>query len=207
MVTLDDFGLNRSANEEIRKWTETKKVDFISLLANSPFTSEAIQIVKSEKKRMYRLGLHFNLIEGKALCNKEEIASLVDRKGNFYPLPLFMLRLFIGLVKKEDVMKELQEQYAIFTQNEIECVHLNSHQNIHVFHFIYSCIEDFAKNNNIKYIRQISTVKNRLKKFPIKYFLFLFLYLLSSLLFSSYTHTQTRFYETTFHPGTEYDGN
>lgn len=205
ILTLDDFGLNRDANREIVNWTQTKKVDFVSLLTNSPFTNEAIQMYKKDIKSKYGLGLHFNLIEGKSLNDRCKITSLVDKRGFFYPLPQFILRLFLGLVKKKDIMKELQKQYDVLAKNNIKCIHINSHQNIHVFHFIYDCIEEFAKKNSIKHIRQISTVKNRLRKFPVKYFSFIILYFVSSLLFSSYTHKKTSFYEITFHPGTGYD--
>jgi len=102
-------------------------------------------------------------------------------------------------------MKELQKQYNVFIENNIKCIHINSHQNIHVFHFMYSCIEEFATKNDIKYIRQVPTIKNRLKKFPMKYFSFIFLYFISSLLFSSYAYKTTLFFENTFHPGTTYD--
>lgn len=205
IITLDDFGLNKDVNNAVHRWTQTKKVDFISLLVNSRFTNEAIQIYKKDKKKQYTLGLHFNLVEGKPLCDKKEIPSLVGDSGYFYPLYLFIPRLFFGLIKREDIMKELHKQYRVFVDTHIECEHINSHQNIHVFHFIYICIEEFARNKHIKYIRQVSTVKNRLKKFPIKYFIFNILYFISSLLFWSYTYKSSSFFETTFHPGTTYD--
>jgi len=205
IITLDDFGLSKKANKEIYNWTQTKNVDYISLLPNFHFTKEAIKIYKQSKKTKYSLGLHFNLIEGKPLCNKKEIPSLVDSNGNFFTLPYFIIRLFVGLIQKEEIMKELQKQYEVFTENNIKCVHINSHQNIHVFHFIYSCIEEFTKKNDIKHIRQVSTIRNRLKKFPVKYFIFIFLYFISSLLFPKYQFKSTPFYEVTFHPGTVYD--
>ena len=204
-VTLDDFGLNKQVNKEIYKWTKKNKVCLVSLLVNAPFTKDALSIYKKDKKRKYKLGLHFNIVEGKPLCNKEDISSLISNTGFFYPLPVFMIRLFFGLIKKADVMKELKMQHGFFVRKRIICAHINSHQNIHVFHFMYSCIDEFAKLNNIKKIRQISTVKNRLRKFPIKYLVFTFLYFISSHLFSSYTHKPTLFFENTFHPGTRYD--
>jgi len=205
ITTLDDFGLNRKTNREIINWTQSMKVDFVSLLANSPFTNDAIQIYKENKNQEFSLGLHFNLIEGKPLCSRKDVMSLVSKKGTFYPLPQFIARLFFGLIKKEEVMRELQKQYDVFKDNQIHCEHISSHQNIHIFHIVYSYVDEFAKKNNIKYIRQLQTVKNRLRKFPIKYLSFIILYLISSRLFPLKMEQKSSFYENTFHPGTTYD--
>lgn len=204
-ITLDDFGLNTKTNKEIYEWVKTKKVDYISLLVNSPSTHEALTLCKKDRKRQYKLGLHFNLIEGKPLCNKNEIPSLVNSDGYFYSLPIFMGRLFLKQIKKEDVLKELQKQYDVIRQSGIPCKHINSHQNIHVFHLIYTTVEEFAAKNKITYIRQLKTVQNRLKNFPFKYIVFLSLYSISSFLFSSKRCKSNSFYEVTFHPGTNYD--
>ena len=204
-ITLDDFGLNKTTNREIHKWTQTKKVDFVSLLTNLPSTDEAIQIYKKDTKKNYKLGLHFNLVEGKPLCKKSEVPSLVDKRGDFYLLPYFIIRLFLGMIKKEDVMKELQKQYEVMENAHVPCNHINSHQNIHVFHFMYSCINEFAQKNNIQYVRQVVSVKNRFKKFPLTYVAFIFLYFISSLIFTSHKYKPTQFVETSFHPGTTYD--
>ena len=204
-VTLDDFGISLKANREIYKWTKEKKIDYVSVLTNTHFTSDAIRIYKNDVNKKYKLGLHFNLIEGRPLSAKSKVKSLVDKHGRFYPLPIFIFRLFMGRIQKNDILAELQKQYDVFISNGIVCSHINSHQNIHVFHYIYSCILEFAKNNNIPNIRQVPTVQNRLKKFPIKYFIFILLYSLSSLLFFSHKYTHTSFVETTFHPGTQYD--
>ncbi|MCX6732502.1 MAG: ChbG/HpnK family deacetylase [Candidatus Roizmanbacteria bacterium] len=204
-ITLDDFGLNKKANHEIYKWTQNKKVDFVSILANSSSTNEALMLCKKDKKRQYQLGLHFNLIEGKPLCNKNEVLSLVDNKGYFYSLPIFMMKLFLRKIKKEDILKELQKQYDVVKKSGIQCNHINSHQNIHIFHFIYTLIEEFANKNKIPHIRQLNTIQNRLRNFPIKYIAFMFLYSISSLLFPSNKYRSNSFFETTFHPGTNYD--
>lgn len=204
-ITLDDFGLNKIVNREIHKWTQTKKIDFVSLLTNLSATNEAIQLYKNDKTKQYKLGLHFNLVEGKPLCKRNEIPSLANSKGYFYPLPLFISRLFFGMIQKEDVMKELQMQYNVMRDANIPCAHINSHQNIHTFHFLYGCVNEFAQKNNIRYIRQVASVKNRFLKFPITYVVFAFLYFISSLIFASYKYKPTPFIEITFHPGTTYD--
>lgn len=204
-ITLDDFGLNKSANREIYKWTQTKKVDFVSLITNLPSTEEAIRLYKKDKVKRYGLGLHFNIVEGKPISKKNEVPSLVNKKGYFHLLPLFILRLFFGMIKKEDVMKELQKQYDVIKNAQISCMHINSHQNIHVFHFMYSCVNEFAQKNDIRHIRQVASVKNRFRKFPLTYIVFIFLYLVSSLIFASYDYKPAQFIETSFHPGTTYD--
>ena len=204
-ITLDDFGLNKTVNREINKWTLARKVDFVSLLTNLPSTDEAIQLYKNGGKKQYKIGLHLNLIEGKPLSRVYEIPSLVNKDGFFYPLPLFILRLFFGMIQKKDVMKEMQKQYNVMIEGRIPCEHINSHQNIHVFHFMYSCVDEFAQKNNIRYVRQVESVKNRFRKFPLTYVTFIFLYFISFLICTSYKHKPTSFIETSFHPGTTYD--
>ena len=44
-VTLDDFGISLKANREIYKWTKEKKIDYVSLLTNTHFTSDAIRSI------------------------------------------------------------------------------------------------------------------------------------------------------------------
>jgi len=75
VITLDDFGLNKDVNREIYEWTQTKKVDFVSLLTNSSFTNEAIKMYKNDKKRKYKLGFHFNLIEESRYAKKKQFLA------------------------------------------------------------------------------------------------------------------------------------
>ncbi len=205
ITTLDDFGLSKKVNTAILRYIRKNKVDYISLLPNMEATTDALIRFKKEKTKVCKMGLHVNLVEGKPLSKKTDVPSLVMQNGWFYPLPLFILRLFFGLINKDEVMKELSLQLRILKHSGNSCSHINSHQNIHIFHLMYSYIQEFAQINKIPTIRQLSTVQSRLKNFPIKYILFHILYGISSLLFPSYRYIQTSFHEVTFHPGTRYD--
>jgi len=204
MITADDYGLSQQTNFEITRLALGKKVDNISLLVNTKNSFEAVNLYK--KNRLGNLGLHFNLIEGRPLSDCKLIPSLVNREGEFYPLPIFIIRLFFKKLDLAEVETELKNQLAFFQKHGLKCHHLDSHQNTHFFSPIKKIVYKEAKKANIEFVRQSLVIENRLRKFPLKLFLYKIAVWLFDLKFRGVQLFQSAIYETSVcHPGTNYD--
>lgn len=192
IITADDFGLNPKVNKAIVNLFLSKKIDRVSLLTNMPASKEAASLAK---KHQIPTGLHFNLIEGKPLSKDGE--TLVNKKGYFHPLPIFLVKLAKGSIDKQEIENELKAQIKFFRHHDLNINHFNSHQNIHLFKPVFQVISHYFSRHQI---RGYQAIKNRLKKFPLRFGLTL---LLSGII--KREKVNSKYEEVIVHPGTNYD--
>jgi len=202
-VTADDFGLTVESTKTIFDLVQAKRIDHVSLLVNAPETKRAIALIR--RYRLPNIGLHFNLIEGGPLSEPGRIPSLVDEKGRFHPLPVFLLKLLLRRINMDEVKTELHAQLSVFRKNAIPCAFINSHQNTHYFPPVESIVFDAAKKYKIPFVRNRGSILKRLRRFPLKYAVFTGGILLLRLVYGKTGSTYPGFEEDIVHPGTDYD--
>lgn len=174
ILTADDFGYSKKVNHAIIDACRHGAITRVSLLINAGETEHAIWQYKKIENKNCPIGLHFNLTEGHPVSKTSDIPSLVDAQGMFYPIHYFLVRLLFNRIRKEEVRIELYAQILSFQEAGLTLHHIDSHQNIHCFEPLHSIISEsvsgvVSKNG----LRSIGACKNRLKKFPIKYAVFL----------------------------------
>jgi predicted glycoside hydrolase/deacetylase ChbG (UPF0249 family) len=170
----DDFGYNKEASFLIFNLKKKKKIINFSCLSN--FLKKRREFIKLIEKE--KIALHVNLVEGKSISNKNSIYTLVNKKGNFYPLPIFLIKLFFGKIDLDQVYKEIENQIKFLLNNNLIIVELNSHQHIHAFSPIADIFLELAKKYNIKNIRSYKniyslTIEGRIKYLITKLFAFI----------------------------------
>lgn len=148
----DDFGYNTQANDLMLLLEKDNKIINFSVLPNF-IKKKEIHWLKNKK-----VAIHVNLVEGKSLSKRNEIFSLVDRKGNFFSLPIFLIRLFLRKIKIEEIYKEVEAQINFLKKNKITIVELNSHQHLHAIYPISDIFLIVAKKYNIKTIRSYKNI-------------------------------------------------
>jgi predicted glycoside hydrolase/deacetylase ChbG (UPF0249 family) len=204
IITADDFGISHKVNKVIHKIAKKKDVQLISLLVNMNDSEEAVKMYRQGK--WCPIGLHFNLVEGKPVTDPKLIPSLVNRSGQFYSLPKLIIRLALYLVQPKEVELELKNQLQMLKDWKLKCNHINSHQNIHLLPPIEGVVRKAARKNGIKRVRQNSSVRRRLKKFPYKLVAFEVVKLLLKWSYpEEKTWSENGFEDLGIHPGTNFD--
>jgi len=148
IINADDFGLTKDTNIAVEELVQIGTLTSTSVMVNMPYAAEIISLLKYEK---LGIGLHFNLTQGKPILDTQTIPSLVNNNGCFYNIMEFKKRAKKGLIKIEDVLKELIAQYNILAQwVGVRLTHIDSHQDINKLSLISRALCVFAGDLNKK---------------------------------------------------------
>lgn len=170
IVTADDYGMSRAVNDAIDAGIEAGLITTTNVMTNMPFYKEAIKL-KAQKG--VSVGIHWVLACGKPVLPANEVPSLVNDKGEFYPYPEFRSRLRKKLISYGDIKKELIAQYNLYYELMGQPDYWNTHQNTHVDFGIYSLCVDIAKELGITKMRSHQRIyvkgSNKSKKRSLKW--------------------------------------
>ncbi len=150
----DDYGYRKDVNEKINSLLKMKKMLGYSVLA----THVGNKISINDPNKNTSVSLHVNLIEGIPVNDPVRVSSLVDRRGHFYPLWIFVARVALGLIKVKDLDKEVEAQYKKLIDLGLDISCIDSHQHIHALGIIYDSVKKVAKRYNLT-IRNYGGVK------------------------------------------------
>lgn len=141
-ITIDDLGLFPEVEDGVAELEAYGIPIYCSWLANyySPR--------KINKSKVFKNGLHFNLLEGKSLSSSK---YLCNKNGVFNKTWLS----FISTNKfvKSAVQEELKLQIELTNSWFPEISHIDSHLHIHSIPWIYSLLSKEKEKRNIKYLR------------------------------------------------------
>lgn len=140
-IIADDLGLAESVNDGIIFLLKEGKIDGASLMVNEEAFDDAVEKLKSFPDA--DIGIHFVLIEEKPLALKK-------LPKNY---KVFFIKYVLGLIKSEDVEKELRAQLNKCVGAGIKPAFINSHQHLHLLPGIADITVKLAKEFNIPYIR------------------------------------------------------
>lgn len=133
IVTADDLGLSPAVDRGIFEAVRSGVVSAVSALANGPALPlpRAVSTVESLAGCVAR-GAHLNLTEGEPISPGRAVPSLVRRDGQFHPLPALLLRATLGLIRPEDVTREVAAQVERLRELGWSPTYADSHQHVHV---------------------------------------------------------------------------
>jgi predicted glycoside hydrolase/deacetylase ChbG (UPF0249 family) len=201
IVTGDDYGRSPEINQAIISAAQSGVVQIISILPN--------KISLSQVKRLHHLksvgfSAHLNLIEGKPVSSSIQVPSLINQTGHFWPLPQFLLRLFLGLINLSEVRLELTNQIHRLRDLNLKLDHLDSHRHIHLFPPIWNTVIKLAKIHHISHIRSHNSIRQALKSHPEKYLLHWPIFWALSLRYGNNRPSSKELDEIVIHPGAAY---
>lgn len=150
IITADDYGMSKSVNDAIHAGIEAGLITSTNVMTNMPFYQEA---VKLKNYPCLSVGLHWVLACGKPVLAKEEVPTLVDENGEFYPYPVFRRKLRNRQISFEDIKRELVAQYNLYFDLLGQPDYWNTHQNTHVDFGIYRLFVDTAAELGIMKMR------------------------------------------------------
>lgn len=153
LIVADDLGISNERNKGILQSIKNGIVTNTAIMANGPYSTEAIEIFKKEKL-LNTIGLHLNITEGYPITNNN-LDTLVDNNTNKFIGKLnFRYKYNKGLIKKEEILTEIETQIKWFISNTgYYPTFINGHQHCHILPDMCYDISRLFQKYNIEYIR------------------------------------------------------
>lgn len=127
IINADDLGLTPGCNQGIIKALTAGSVTDTTMLVNTDYTQDAVELLKQHN--INRVGLHLNLTFGQPLLPSSEVASLVDENGRFRR----KVAEAVTYMKASDIKRELTAQVEKFQATGLGLTHLDSHHHVHTY--------------------------------------------------------------------------
>lgn len=147
IINADDFGYNSNVNAAIVRCFQKGLINSASLMINMEGFEEALALAEQYHLKD-KIGIHFNLTEGKPLTDLSD-TGLTDKNQKFIAKEIFSPSNFFSLTVRNKIKKEIREQYARLTENNLKPTHMDSHQHVHTLPWTAPLFLDFAKENNL----------------------------------------------------------
>ncbi len=151
ILNADDFGISNDINRAIVEGYNAEILHSTSLCANGDAFYSATNEIMPECPKLC-VGVHLNIIEGKALNTPDKLTELTDSNGNFN-------NGWIQLLLKS-FNKKFMEQVEIEFRSQIEKIisctkvsHIDSHVHTHGIPNIFELTCKLAKEYEIPYVR------------------------------------------------------
>ena len=152
IITADDYGMSRAVNDAIEAGMAAGIITTTNVMTNMPLYEEAKDL--KSKFPNISVGLHWTLSgAGKPVTPKDLVPTLVNEKGDLFTYPEFRNRYRKGLIKDEDILVELRNQFARFYKLMGMPDYWNTHQNTHVDFKIYQLFVSLATELQIPAMR------------------------------------------------------
>ena len=130
IVNADDFGLNDHTVGWTIKGFECGALTSATIMAGMPATDKVVEYAKAHPQ--FSFGVHFYLVDETPMCRPEEIPSMIDPKtGKLWQTRKFILRNFAGLIKVEDLKREMRAQYLAIKNAGVPISHVDGHGHNH----------------------------------------------------------------------------
>jgi predicted glycoside hydrolase/deacetylase ChbG (UPF0249 family) len=117
IVNADDFGMTPGINRAIIRLHQQGRLNSVSIMVNMPWSDEALAYAREQDD--LRTGIHLNVSTGRPLLPVEEVPSLVGQKGEFLPLSALLPLLVAGVVKPDEIERELSAQMEKFLDTHL----------------------------------------------------------------------------------------
>ena len=152
ILNADDFGRHIKINEAVKKAVETGALRSATLMTTGAAFGDAVKVAKSAPT--LGVGLHLTLVDDTPLSPKENIPTLTDKDGKFYPDYMsFLKAYFMGKISREDIKTELSAQFAKIERSGLKITHIDSHQHLHHAPGVLEIAVELAKKANVYKMR------------------------------------------------------
>jgi predicted glycoside hydrolase/deacetylase ChbG (UPF0249 family) len=156
LVIADDFGIGPNTSSAILELAQRKVVTGSVLLVNSPYAVEDVQKWRQAGRPM-EMGWHPNLTLDMPILPGRRVPSLTRPNGTFWPLGIFLRRLFLGRINADEVAAELRAQLQRFFELVGQPpTHVNSHQHVSIFAPVRRCLLNLLLEQRLlPYVRRV----------------------------------------------------
>lgn len=152
ILHADDFGISNEISQNILDCVINGSIARVSVICNTNH-------IKKEYLPLNK-GLHLNLVEGIPISDKDEIANLINSKGEFkFSFLSYILQYYFSGNKKRQILRkelstEIENQIKKYNElYTITEIHMDGHTHIHIIPFILDIILSLKDKYNIRSIR------------------------------------------------------
>ncbi len=157
ILNADDFGMSEAFNTAVFEGAQAGILKSTSLVANGDAYEQAVQTVIPSSPEL-GVGVHLNIIEGKALIPEQ--FELVDQNGVFNN-SYGQLILKAYCYKKKEFLQELEKEFRAQIEKCItdlnaqgrKVTHIDSHVHTHAIPPIFELVCALAREYGINQIR------------------------------------------------------
>jgi predicted glycoside hydrolase/deacetylase ChbG (UPF0249 family) len=156
VVIADDYGIGPETSRGIRDLARRSVVTGSVLLVNAPHAADAVRAWRRGTPGL-DLGWHPCLTLDEPVAGAARVPTLVGADGRFLSLGRFLTRLYRGLVRPDDIERELHAQYHRF----VELVGrpptlVNTHQHVALFPPVGAILIDLLRGCRPRpYLRRV----------------------------------------------------
>lgn len=158
IVNADDFGLTAGVNRGIVEAHENGVVTSATLMANGRAFEDAIALAQSRPR--LGVGCHIVLVDGAPLLNQDQVASLLDPRGNGSGEPHFRQGIgrfgalaLLGRLAADEIEAEATAQIRKLQSAGVPVTHLDSHKHTHLFPHVLRPLLRAAASCGVRAIR------------------------------------------------------
>ena len=153
ILNADDFGMSNAYNTAIKEGAQKGLLKSTSLVANGQAFDEAVEKIIPACPEL-GVGVHLNIIEGKALT--KGLTELTDETGKFNnSYGKLMIKAFNP--KNKDFTEQLRKEFCAQIDKVkgagIKITHIDSHVHTHAIPPIFKLVCEIAKEYDIKQVR------------------------------------------------------
>ncbi len=153
IVNADDFGYTRGVNSGVIRGFCDGIITSTTLMANGVAFEDAVEHAKKNPK--LGVGCHLVLVGGACVEATSAIPSLADDEGRLPPsLAVLTGKLLAGVVRGEDLARELRAQISKVIRAGIEPTHLDSHKHTHSHPRVMEQVVRVAEEFGIRRVRK-----------------------------------------------------
>jgi len=155
-IHADDFGNTINISKCIYKCFKEGSLNSTSIIVNSPYFEESIELIKDEPIRKV---LHLNIVEGKSVTGKN-FDLLSDKNHHFYKSwqrLVFEYYCLFDREKKAKIKEEIKEEYknqillyCLKMQTKEICI--DSHQHTHEIPFVTDILIELIDEMDIEVV-------------------------------------------------------
>lgn len=155
----DDYGMFKQQSRRILDCFRQGCLNGVSIMPNGSYLAEGMAELR-DIARSPGLTVHLNLVEGHCLSQREVVADLVDREGNFrISFGKLLVLSYIPFLRKRyknQIKEELRNQiHAVKPYLDADHIRLDSHCHYHMLPIVYDSIMEVMREGKLKvtYIR------------------------------------------------------
>lgn len=164
IITADDYGMCTIVDKAIDDCIEAGILTTTNVIVNM----EDLEAARTLRERFPNIsvGMHWNITAGKPISPIDSIPSLVDENGSFYKVSVFLKRYKQGMIKADEIEKELIAQYDVFKSLCGNADYWNSHQNSSLSFETFSIFNRTALKLGINKTRSFQRTYVKEKRLP-----------------------------------------